>query len=135
MLLHIVAFWLIFTLKNKLEQIKITNPNDIIQLLEHYLAEIKEENKQLRDELDNNISSIEENKDTIHQDLNKRERNQAIEDKELAIEKDDLMETSMEAKILHLHHQKFSPAEIARKLNCGKTEVELIIKFHDKKEY
>lgn len=135
MLLHIVAFWLIFTLKNKLEQIKITNPNDIIQLLEHYLAEIKEENKQLRDELDNNISSIEENKDTIHQGLNKRERNQAIEDKELAIEKDDLMETSMEAKILHLHHQKFSPAEIARKLNCGKTEVELIIKFHDKKEY
>ena len=135
MLLHIVAFWLIFTLKNKLEQIKITNPNDIIQLLEHYLAEIKEENKQLRDELDNNISSIEENKDTIQQDLNKRERNQAIEDMELAIEKDDLMETSMEAKILHLHHQKFSPAEIARKLNCGKTEVELIIKFHDKKEY
>ncbi|WP_040980157.1 DUF6115 domain-containing protein [Oceanobacillus jeddahense] len=45
----------------------------------------------------------------------------------------DEVETSLEAKILQLHANGETVDEIAKKLNCGKTEAEIIIKMHQKK--
>ncbi|MDY0396397.1 hypothetical protein RWE15_21250 [Virgibacillus halophilus] len=39
---------------------------------------------------------------------------------------------STEAKILQLHQQGKQTEEIAKELGCGKTEAELVIKFHAK---
>lgn len=129
-LLHIVAFWLIFKLNNKLKQNKSPDPNEIAELLEYYLDEFKIENKQLKDELDNQspLSKDEKNMNDVESDHSETEGNFEVE-----VEADDFLETSLEAEVLHLHQQKYPPAEIAKRLNCGKTEVELIIKFHDKK--
>ncbi|GIO21992.1 hypothetical protein [Oceanobacillus sp. J11TS1] len=42
----------------------------------------------------------------------------------------DEVETSLEAKILQLHAKGETVDNIANKLNCGKTEAEIIIKLH-----
>lgn len=130
--LHIVAFWMIYSLHNKLKQNHSTDLEEIIELLELYLDELKEENKQLMDELNNNksFSSQEKEFEVIEDELN----NHPVQNDELPLEKVDLMETSLEAEVLHLHQKMYTPNDIARKLNCGKTEVELIIKFHEKKD-
>lgn len=45
----------------------------------------------------------------------------------------DEVETSLEAKVLQLHMNGEAIDDIAKKLNCGKTEAEIIIKMHQKK--
>lgn len=130
-LLHIVAFWMIYSLHNKLKRNHSTDLEEISELLELYLDELKEENKQLMDELNNNtsFSAQEKESEVIKNELN----NHPVQNDELPLEKVDLMETSLEAEVLHLYQKMYTPNDIARKLNCGKTEVELIIKFHKKK--
>lgn len=46
-------------------------------------------------------------------------------------EVNDSVESSLEGKVLQLYHQGLSIADIAKKLDCGITEAELIIRFHD----
>ncbi|CEI84275.1 swarming motility protein SwrB [Oceanobacillus oncorhynchi subsp. incaldanensis] len=57
---------------------------------------------------------------------------QPIEDFQPAAYQDEV-ETSLEAKILQLHTNGETIDDIAKKLNCGKTEAEIIIKMHQKK--
>jgi len=57
---------------------------------------------------------------------------QPIEDFQTAAYQDEV-ETSLEAKILQLHTNGETIDDIAKKLNCGKTEAEIIIKMHQKK--
>ncbi|GGP12417.1 DUF6115 domain-containing protein [Oceanobacillus neutriphilus] len=45
----------------------------------------------------------------------------------------DEVETSLEAKVLQLHTNGETIDDIAKKLNCGKTEAEIIIKMYQKK--
>ncbi|KGP74043.1 DUF6115 domain-containing protein [Pontibacillus yanchengensis] len=42
----------------------------------------------------------------------------------------DTYEPSLQSTIYQLYDQGYSKEEIAKKLNCGKTEVELMLKFH-----
>src|SRR5699024_6668634 len=101
--LHIVAFWMIYSLHNKLKQNHSTDLEEISELLELYLDELKEENKQLMDELNNNksFSSQEKEFEVIEDELN----NHPVQNDELPLEKVDLMETSLEAEVLHLHQK------------------------------
>ena len=46
--------------------------------------------------------------------------------------KEDKLETSLEAQVFQLAKQGISIEEIAKKLNRGKTEIELMIKLHKK---
>jgi len=57
---------------------------------------------------------------------------QPIEDFQPAAFQDEV-ETSLEAQILQLHTNGETIDDIAKKLNCGKTEAEIIIKMHQKK--
>ncbi|MEM1506445.1 hypothetical protein RG959_24150, partial [Domibacillus sp. 8LH] len=45
---------------------------------------------------------------------------------------EDQVEASLQSRILQLHHRGKSNTEIAKQLDCGKTEVELIIKLYAK---
>jgi len=132
MLLHAVAFWLIFSLNNKLKKKQSTDIEDITELLDLYLDELREENKQLKEELKENtdLTQVKE-AESSHIPFN-NPAEQIDDNIETNVENEDFLETSMEAQVLQLHQQKYSANEIARKLNCGKTEVELIIKFHKK---
>ena len=137
-ILHIIAFWIIYHLNKKVKQIESTNPNEVMELLQFYLDEIKKENKQLKSNLDHNASAVGEmNTDNIAP-LEKQNNIQYVQEQQgfpLNIETDidDHVEASIEARVLHLYHQNIDASEIAQILNCGKTEVDLIIKFHKKR--
>ena len=131
-ILHIIAICAIYLLFKQIQQLKQESPNDIPALLEAYLQEIKEENSWLQNELaaasPNNLKHTET--DTIIDETTKK----AIKNDDTftlpEIEVKDHVEASLQAKVLQLHYQGFSATEIAQKLNCGKTEAELIIKVH-----
>ena len=130
-LLHAIAFWLIFSLNNKLKNKQSTDLEDITELLDLYLDELKEENKQLKEELKENTKLTQAKEtESSHTPLNYLV--EEIDDNiETNVENEDFLETSIESQVLQLHQQKYTANEIARKLNCGNTEVELIIKFRE----
>lgn len=45
----------------------------------------------------------------------------------------EFIQPSLEARVFSLYDQGLSTEEIARKLDCGRTEVELMLKFHPRK--
>lgn len=123
---------------------------ELEQLLMSYLIEMKEENDRLLEVVQNipqqpsvpkakekpaSASFDQENKQT--QTVSKRETNakaeadytplvDAIEDEPVAYKK------SYQAEIIDRYAQGETPEMIAKAMDRGKTEVELIIKFHKK---
>src|SRR5690625_7934947 len=47
------------------------------------------------------------------------------------VQTEDVSETSLQARMLQMHHQGKTAKEIAQSLNCGHTEVELTLKFYE----
>lgn len=134
-LLHIVAFIAIYQLYKQTQLPKQESTSeDMIELFDMYLAEIKEENKHLEKVL----SDKEQTKPTkqnyktplLHENLEQEKETHSYTLPE--VEDDVRFETSLQAKILQMHDQGMSNEEIARKLNSGKTEVDLIVKLHAK---
>ena len=124
-LLHIIAFIAIYQLY---KQVQTPNKQgasqETIELLDMYLVEVKEENKRLEKTL---LA-----KEQYQSNENPMEKEVANTYTLPEVDDDIQFETSQQAEILQMHDQGMSNAEIARKLNCGKTEVELIIKLHAK---
>lgn len=119
-LLHIVAFVAIFQLYKQAQIPKKESASqDMIELFDMYLAEVKEENNRLEKTL---------------QDKDEKVMEKEAQHSYTLPEVDDNVEfeTSLQAKILQMHTQGMSNEEIARKLNSGKTEVDLIVKLHAK---
>ncbi|WP_099158124.1 DUF6115 domain-containing protein [Virgibacillus ndiopensis] len=141
-LLHIIALAAIAQLLKQIKQLKQrTHSEDVIELLEAYLQEIKEENRILEEKLHNN--SLQKKRQTVDEVAQEKsvdhQKNPKTDDSEkdykvLDIEADDTSETSLQARILQLHAQGLSTETIAKELNCGKTETELIIKLHNKND-
>lgn len=125
---------MIYKLNKKLKQVQSTNYHEVTELLSYYLEEIKEENNQLKNQLMTESSINEENeKSAVTNESEENppaKRNSHILPIYEGETEDEHVETSLEAQVLNLHRQHVPSADIARKLNCGKTEVDLIIKFH-----
>lgn len=129
-LLHLIALAAIFQLFKQVQQLKKNNSQDIMELLETYLEEIKEENRLLEKEVNNQTppkNSVPPETD----DINKQNNGKDDYIPQVYNVMDD-SETSLQARILQLHGQGQTVDKIARNLNCGKTEAELIIKLHGK---
>lgn len=134
-ILHIIAIFAIYHLFKQIQQLKQKNTNDMEELFESYLQEIKDENRRLEAELEttptfeqrHNTASA---SDTLEKDLSNGETE--IDETYVLPESEakDSVEASLQAKILQLHHQGLSITEIAQKLNCGKAEATMIIKLH-----
>ncbi|WP_404452648.1 hypothetical protein LG329_00685 [Virgibacillus necropolis] len=136
-LLHIVAFIAIYQLYKQAQLPKQESTSqDMMELFELYLSEIKEENKRLEETLlDRREYNPKGETNPIPQFKEKPEHQEHIaDDTYTAPEVDDDVqyETSLQAKVLQLHDQGLASGEIARKLNKGKTEVDLIVKLHAK---
>ncbi|SEQ57468.1 hypothetical protein SAMN05216232_2737 [Virgibacillus subterraneus] len=129
-LLHLVALVAIFQLFKQLQLLKKDSSQDIMELLETYLEEIKEENRFLEEEIGKTNSETVA-PSSIEFEAEQKEENVPEYIPESAKVVDD-SETSMQAKILQLYDQGLKVEDIARRLNCGKTEAELIIKLHGK---
>ncbi|SDQ60036.1 DUF6115 domain-containing protein [Virgibacillus salinus] len=129
-LLHLVALVAIFQLFKQLQLLKKDSSQDIMELLETYLEEIKEENRFLEEEIGKTNSETVA-PSSIEFEAEQKEEKVPEYIPESAKVVDD-SETSMQAKILQLYDQGLKVEDIARRLNCGKTEAELIIKLHGK---
>lgn len=134
-LLHIIMFVLIFQLYRQIETIKQSNTKEIQDVLSAYLREIKEENVRLLEAVSE--AGTNEAEQPAQNRINPAPSPETADNAEDQIyenEEKDSMEASLHARILQLHDEGLTAAEIARKLNCGKTEAALIIKLYGKNE-
>ncbi|MBP1968076.1 DNA-binding NarL/FixJ family response regulator [Virgibacillus natechei] len=133
-LLHIITLVVIYQFFKQIQTLKQTDSNDnddIVELFEVYLQEFKDENKRLQDELLKDMSARNTDIDNIDMELETTAENKSHhEHTPPEYEAVDRVEASLQARILQLYHKGLSETEIAQKLDCGKTEVALIIKLH-----
>lgn len=137
-ILHIIIFAILYRLYREIQQLKKSNPEDIVELLELYLEEIKEENQQLKEEISVSTDTSEEIEGMNSKTAETKSTlplvdNEIYDDTLLPTNKDDHVEASIEAKMLNLYQQNMDTTEIARILDCGKTEVDLVIKLYAKR--
>lgn len=132
-LLHVVAIVAIYSLFQQLQSIKKQGTQDIMELMEVYLQEIREENNRLQSELQTQEQTKQEKTDVVVQQEMPINGEKDITDfGPLESEMEDTIEASLESRVLQLHAEGLSNNEIARQLDCGKTEVEIIIKLQNK---
>ncbi|HLR41070.1 MAG TPA: hypothetical protein VK091_05295 [Virgibacillus sp.] len=138
-LLHLLALVAIHQLFKQIQTYKqaktAENTEDITDLLETYLEEIKDENNRLQMELTKSRASSKPDKNNgTTSSLEKIEQTpiDSIYGEAPCFDTDDSIETSLQAKVLQLSHQGYDAEAIAEKLNCGKTEAALIIKLQEK---
>ncbi|WP_085992393.1 DUF6115 domain-containing protein [Oceanobacillus senegalensis] len=138
-LLHLITIYAIFILLKKVQNKNLEEVEVIRGLFEKYLQAIKAENNRLQVELKNNPTS---NKELVGKNrMNENETDpyfaQPIKTKEtepiINVDHiDDTIESSLDARVLQLYDKGLGVTEIAKTLECGKTEVELIIELHKK---
>ena len=144
-LIHIVVLIALFQLYQQNQRIMQERDDTLNTKMQQFINEIKQENNNLQQQLIQMktppvVSNLQENvheresnmKPTVTQNTSKQyvvEENkstgQTITD--LTEERKEEIELSLEGKILQLYKAGFDAAEIAEKLTCGKTEVELIL--------
>lgn len=133
-LIHIILFIVIYYLFAQIQLLKKGHSKEIEDLFDRYLQEIKQENIRL----ENSFSEKGLGNDQ-----------QPVADKEIKAARENVMatntyspqidivndqfESSLESQILQLYDQGMTAEEIAKKLDCGKTEAALVIKISGKK--
>lgn len=141
-LIHLIVLIAIYLLYKQVQQ-KNENSAEIAKLFDIYLQEVKAENERLQMEILRSSSQTNNQKhshnyvkpSTANQALVKTEGSETETDsyKPPISEESANVDLSLHAKILQLHDKGFSIEDIARKLDCGKTEVELFMKLYNKK--
>ncbi len=140
-LLHIIVLIAVYYLFQQIQLLKQDNTKELTDLFETYLREIRIENRRLESEIDSAAPQTEQiknqKKNVIHIQNEDSIMNE-VDSEEVTLTTDtidDTFETSLEAKILQLHHQGIEVTEIAQMLNCGKTEAALIINLYQKRNH
>lgn len=142
LLLCIILMVAVYQLFKQVQSIKIEKQDEIHNIMQFYLDEIKEENDRLerniklnsdQDSNKHKTKHVEEyvEKVKINEDpteMHKAEGNSEIDILNL-IEEEDLYEPSIASQIFQLKSEGHSIEEISKKLKCGKTEVELMLKL------
>lgn len=139
-LLHIVSLFAIFQLF-KLQQSasKESDSQEVMEVLEIYLGEIKEENNRLQNLIEKQSQQLEdvnEEKQMVSNQVIKEntKAEPGFSDLDALIEDvpEYQVDASLESRVLQLHSKGKTIEEIAKTLDCGKTEAELIIKLYRK---
>ncbi|WP_249869760.1 helix-turn-helix domain-containing protein [Oceanobacillus saliphilus] len=135
-LLHLTALTAIYKLHQQLDSVKSQDSKEIEGLFEAYLQEIKNENSRLQAQLqtveDNNSKRLVSEEPANKQEGNSADWTEAYQDLPINVgEAKDTIEASLESRVLQLHREGYPNSDIARRLNCGKTEVEIILKLHN----
>ena len=137
-LIHIILLLAVYYLYTQLQLIKNNKDENLQELLTNFIHEIRAENEQLKLQLDETKRNEKKhiNAPPLPKHLKpllekqEEEENRKKSKSSLSIKKDRL-ETSLEVQIAQLSKQGLSIEEIAKKLNKGKTEVELILKLNE----
>ncbi|MCZ0702590.1 hypothetical protein J2T56_000557 [Natronobacillus azotifigens] len=148
-IIHIITLVIIRQLKVKLAEPAVIRDEinqekkEIEELLAVYLLEIREENEKVISALDDSRYSREPDKQKADevQDNNVTSQNPVNDLKQeeyksyqppMENEQPDVMEQSFAAQVLSLYNKGETIETIARKMDKGKTEIELIVKFQQK---
>ncbi len=147
-IIHIVTFVIIRQLKLKQDALVTVEDNvrqqvkNIEDTLAVYLVELKEENKNFVNQVEkfNNVKPENNRNKQEHQqirqpitDFDTPKNTTEYQPISPVEEVEDVVESSTTASVLHLHEKGFTVDEIAKKMDKGKTEVELLLKFQQKK--
>ncbi|SDG98745.1 hypothetical protein SAMN05192534_101237 [Alteribacillus persepolensis] len=153
---HIVTIGFLVVISKKQKALQKERGNlmnvreDVKGLLETYTNEVKRENEALKQSLQTQTSAPRiyelqqqtqqaaeesdkrpEQQERTDKRENIRENNFSIPNKNEDIEDtEDTYEVSFKAKVLSLANQGYEKGEIAKQLNMGKGEVELLLKFY-----
>ncbi|MDY0408185.1 DUF6115 domain-containing protein [Virgibacillus soli] len=132
-ILHAISLFAIYVLVKRGSIVEKTpSKEEIIQLFDQYLAEIKEENQKLQQNIQYK-ENVRKHPSFTQSKTSVRPTEEITFQDELPIEENvDEIETSLQAKVLQLYNQGKTIEEIASKLGCGKTEADLIVKFNKK---
>ncbi|NSL51157.1 coupling factor for flagellin transcription and translation [Calidifontibacillus erzurumensis] len=156
LILHALAFYWIIILSIRLkkttvyEEKQLELQKEIEELFQSYLNEMKEENKKLlaylkKDDGTNKQVHLKQNrievqKDKLENSVQKVERTTSINKNNYneenfvppVIHQQDKLDQSLESQVVFLFDKGLKVEEIAKKLNKGKTEIELLLKFRSK---
>lgn len=102
------------------------------RMLQNLLAEEKKSEENLVNNEEIKTESFKSQKENKEKDTQAEMKLPDIEIPQSSAYQDEV-ETSLEAKVLQLHTNGETIDDIAKKLNCGKTEAEIIIKMYQKK--
>lgn len=139
-LLHLIFLVIIYQLYQQIGNLKSERSRETEVLLSRFLDEIKQENRQLQQQLQQE-NKKEQNTATIKSqakyepeqtaEVNKEPENDISEFPPIPIATEDKVETSIESQVFQMHQKGISTETIAKQLNRGKTEVELLIKLQN----
>ncbi|RYG73853.1 hypothetical protein EU245_04680 [Lentibacillus lipolyticus] len=130
---HIVTFAILFRLMQQLQSIKHEDNSGLNRQLAAYLEAIREENRYLEAALNNELNQGGDGfkSKTSQEPKAASDVHQANAEAPKTGHMDAEPQMSLEARVLHLYAEGWTADAIARKLNCGKTEAELIIKLQN----
>ena len=140
-ILHVASIGAIFVLYRTQQRLQEQDreagavKEELDELLSTYIEEIKQENNELK-------KWIASNKDVARNDIKERdslvtENKQSHKEEELVFEPplpegNIKIEKSFQSQVLSLAANGYTANEIAKQLQVGQTEVELLLKFHEK---
>jgi thioredoxin-like negative regulator of GroEL len=131
--LHLVSFLCIVLLF--LKQTKGTEVREeIAASMEVYIEQLEEENDRLLNEVKSYVDKRENQLDTRLRVLEQARAPEVEEPTKPDIVQHPSAHNERNQKAVQLHQQGFSVADIARILNCGIGEVELIVNLHGRSE-
>jgi len=130
--LHFFTFFILIILHKKfklaisVDEMK-RQKREMEDLLSAYTVEMKEENERFLMQLNERFSS-----ETAQVVSEKKEENHGrTEEYTLPLpEESERYEQSLQAKVFNLFQEGYTANDIAKKLNKGKGEIELLLKFH-----
>lgn len=148
-LIHFILLVAIFLLFQQIRSLKNNEADDVYKVLEVYLEEIKLENEKLKQMINTQNTPDSSRKakefndvllESIENEHNDNNSNDTVSSAEYSIEKLERLnrnkqeevieeETSILSRALYMQNEGLTVSEIAKKLNRGKTEIELLLKL------
>ncbi len=138
LLLHFVTFFILIVIVKKMRsafdyQQFETQKKELEDLLAYYSVELKEENERFLKEILEK-TKLQETGTELKETHNVAEEQNTLTEIEEIVQEEKTVETyaqpSLEAQALQLYEQGYDIKEIAKKLNKGHGEIELLLKFH-----
>ncbi|WP_425086106.1 DUF6115 domain-containing protein [Thalassobacillus devorans] len=151
-LLHgimLLVIFILFARVKKAEELEMRQKQvagEIEEMFTAYLLEIKEENEQLKRWLNESPKKYRNTeikqpksheyrktaKEETHSDLNK-EYSDPVYNPPIPGNNDIEYQPSLSTRVVAMRNEGYTIEDIARKMDCGKTEIELILKFQPQK--
>ena len=149
-LLHVILLAAIYYLYQQIQELKTERSRETEMVLSRFLDEIKQENRQLQLQLKQQQFEPQSKKPKEYASASARESTLTQEAENMApifkqrpkaeeefppitVDKTDKVEASAESRIFQLHKEGVPAEVIAKRVNRGKTEVELLLKLHQPK--